>query len=111
MAQDFSAPAPPVPERVQSAFETTYLHDLQVKRLDPKEQGLYVESLDGSVLLADHQGDVAFNPASVIKIATSFAALDRLGPNYHFETAFEAVGEIDKKSRTLDGDLVLASSG
>jgi D-alanyl-D-alanine carboxypeptidase len=111
MAQDFSAPAPPAPERVQSTFETTYLHDLQAKRLDLKEQGLYVESLDGSLTLADHQGDVAFNPASVIKIATSFAALDRLGPNYHFETAFEAVGEINKKTRTLDGDLVLASTG
>ena len=34
----------------------------------------------------------AFNPASVIKIATSFAALDKLGPDYHFETAFEAGG-------------------
>jgi len=112
MAQDFSAPAlAPVPERVQSVFETTYLRNLQAKRLDLKEQGLYVESLDGSVLLADHQGDVAFNPASVIKVATSFAALDRLGPNYHFETAFEAVGEINKKTRTLDGDLILVSTG
>ena len=45
-----------------------------------------------STVLADHQSDVAFNPASVIKIATSFAALDKLGPEYHFETAFEADG-------------------
>jgi D-alanyl-D-alanine carboxypeptidase/D-alanyl-D-alanine-endopeptidase (penicillin-binding protein 4) len=112
MAQEFtSPPQPPVPEHVDSAFATHYLHELKLRGRDLTAQGLYVESLDGSTVFADHQGDVAFNPASVIKIATSFAALDRLGAEYQFETAFEAAGEIKEKTKTLEGDLVLASTG
>jgi D-alanyl-D-alanine carboxypeptidase/D-alanyl-D-alanine-endopeptidase (penicillin-binding protein 4) len=112
LAQDFNAsPTPPPVERIHSQFEDHYLKALAKVGKDLDAQGLYVESLDASTILADHQSDVAFNPASVIKIATSFAALDKLGPEYHFETAFEADGEINKKSRTLEGNLILASTG
>jgi D-alanyl-D-alanine carboxypeptidase len=111
MAQDSASILAPSPERVHSQFEETYLRELSKRGRDLDSQGLYVESLDGSVIFADHRSDVAFNPASVIKIATSFAALDKLGPEYQFETAFEAAGDIQKKTRTLNGDLVLASSG
>jgi D-alanyl-D-alanine carboxypeptidase/D-alanyl-D-alanine-endopeptidase (penicillin-binding protein 4) len=112
MAQEIAAPVqPPSPDRVYSEFEAQYLKKLASLRLDLESQGFYVESLDGSMVLADHKSDAAFNPASVIKIATSFAALEKLGPEYHFETAFEAVGEINKKTRTLEGDLVLLATG
>src|SRR5438093_714978 len=47
----------------------------------------------------------------VIKIATSFAALSKLGPAYHFETSFYADGPVDKKTRTLKGNLILQSTG
>jgi D-alanyl-D-alanine carboxypeptidase/D-alanyl-D-alanine-endopeptidase (penicillin-binding protein 4) len=70
-----------------------------------------VESLDATTVFADHRSNVKFNPASVIKIATSFAALDKLGAEYRFETVFEAAGEIQKKTKTLNGDLVLSSTG
>jgi serine-type D-Ala-D-Ala carboxypeptidase/endopeptidase (penicillin-binding protein 4) len=112
MAQEVGTPVQPLaPERIQSAFENHYLNQLSRYGRDLDSQGLYVESLDGSVVLADHQSKESFNPASVIKIATSFAALDKLGPEYHFETTFEAIGEIKKATRTLEGDLVLSSSG
>jgi len=67
--------------------------------------------LDGHSVFADLNSSVGFNPASVIKVATSFAALSKFGPEYHFETGFYADGTIDKKTHTLDGNLVLASSG
>jgi len=112
MAQDFSASLQgSAPERIHTQFEETYLKELSKRGRSLDSQGLYVESLDGSFVLADHQSNTAFNPASVIKIATSFAALDKLGADYHFETAFEARGEIKKKSRTLEGDLLLVSTG
>lgn len=112
MAQEISAPVQlPAPDRIYSEFEASYLEQLSRLGRDLDSQGLYIESLDGSVVLADHKSDAGFNPASVIKIATSLAALDKLGPEYHFETAFEAAGEIKKKTRTLEGDLVLAATG
>src|SRR5262245_35209581 len=74
MAQDSASipPAPP-PERIHSQFEDSYLKELSKRGRDLDSQGLYVESLDGSAIFADHRSDVAFNPASVIKIATSFS--------------------------------------
>lgn len=111
MAQDFTGSVQPTPERIHTQFEETYLKELTRRGRSLESQGLYVESLDGSFVLADHHSNTAFNPASVIKIATSFAALDKLGAEYHFETAFEVRGEIKKKNKTLEGDLILASTG
>jgi D-alanyl-D-alanine carboxypeptidase len=37
--------------------------------------------------------------------------LYKLGPEYHFETAFYMTGEVNKKTRTLNGDLILLSTG
>src|SRR6187399_3028056 len=99
-----------VPERILTA-ETKYLTQLALKGFRLESQGLLIESLDGSTIYADHQSNVAFNPASVIKLATSFSALQKFGPDFRFETAFYTPGTIDKKTRTLKGDLVLHSSG
>jgi serine-type D-Ala-D-Ala carboxypeptidase/endopeptidase (penicillin-binding protein 4) len=98
-------------ERLKMVSEGRYLEELASLGRNPEAQGLYIESLDGTTVLADHQSNVSFNPASVIKIATSFAALDKFGPDYRFETTFEADGSINKKTRTLDGDLVLQAEG
>lgn len=98
------------PERDTTA-QTNYLTQLALKGLSPDAQGLLIEALDGSAIYADHQSDVPFNPASVIKLATSFTALQKFGPDFKFETAFYAVGEIDRKTKTLKGDLVLISGG
>src|SRR5215475_5200740 len=115
-AQEIPSPVPPVevhnvsPERVTTA-ESNYLSELSHRGLNPTSQGLLIESLDGSTIFADHQSDVAFNPASVIKLATSFAALQKFGPDFRFETAFYAAGNVDKRTRTLNGDLILLSTG
>ena len=70
----------------------------------------HVESLVGDVVTTN-KGDEAINPASVVKVATSMWAIDRLGPDFRFETRFFARGAIDAKTRTLRGDLVVNGSG
>lgn len=75
------------------------------QRLDA--QGVLVESLDRGDLLAQHNADVTFNPASVMKLATSLVALAKFGPDYRYRTNFLAEGTIDAASHTLDGDLVV----
>jgi D-alanyl-D-alanine carboxypeptidase/D-alanyl-D-alanine-endopeptidase (penicillin-binding protein 4) len=101
----------PLPARLFTSSETAYLNNLAARGLSLDRQGLLIESLDGSLVFADHLSDTAFNPASVIKIATSFAALDSFGPDYRFETAFYTDGVLNKKIRTLKGDLILYSTG
>ena len=97
--------------RLAMISESNYLNRLALKGFDLQTQGLLIESLDGRTVYADLNSRVGFNPASVIKVATSFAALAKFGPDYHFETAFMTDGVINKKTRTLTGDLILKTTG
>jgi D-alanyl-D-alanine carboxypeptidase len=98
-------------ERLTSVSETSYLNLLALRGFNLETQGLLIESLDAHTVYAELNSDIGFNPASVIKVATSFAALSKFGPEYHFETGFYSDGTINKKTRTLDGNLVLVSTG
>src|SRR5438105_1674148 len=98
-------------ERLLTASGTNYLHRLALRGFSLESQGVLIESLDGRTVYADLNSSVGFNPASVIKVATSFAALSKLGPEYHFETCFYADGPLNKKTRTLNGNLILATTG
>ena len=73
----------------------------------PDDQGVLIETLDRSQVLAEHNASVTFNPASVMKLATSFVALARLGPDYRYRTSFLADGSIESSSHKLEGDLVV----
>lgn len=75
-------------------------------RSAPLELIWQVESLDGRVL-ASHLPDEPMNPASVLKVGTSLWALERLGPDYRFETRFYARGTLDPQRGILKGDLVV----
>ena len=74
---------------------------------EPEKHGVLIESLDGRRVLASHNADTAFNPASLIKLATSLAALRRLGPDYRFETRVYTTGTLDEAG-TLRGRIHVA---
>src|SRR6185503_17967551 len=78
-AQEIVTPPPvqpPVlPIRLATVSETNYLNQLALKGFNLGTQGILIESLDGRTSYADLNSKVGFNPASVIKVATSFAAL------------------------------------
>jgi D-alanyl-D-alanine carboxypeptidase/D-alanyl-D-alanine-endopeptidase (penicillin-binding protein 4) len=67
-------------------------------------QGVYVDAEDGTVLAAS-VAERAVHPASVTKVATSLALLDRLGPDHRFATRLGATGPI--RDGRLAGDLVV----
>lgn len=73
---------------------------------------LLYHAVDGSgeVLLSDG-ADARFNPASVLKVATSFLALERLGPEYRWETGFACAGPCTVADGVLEGDLILTGGG
>src|SRR4030095_4845794 len=112
-AQEIAVPpaAPKPPVRLATISETNYLNQLALKGFNLETQGLLIESLDAKTVYADLNSNVGFNPASVIKVATSYAALAKFGPDYHFETSFSSDGAINKKTRTLTGDLILKATG
>ncbi len=55
--------------------------------------------------------DDPINPASVVKIATTLWALERLGPEFRYETRCFARGEFDRARGVVRGDLVVQGSG
>jgi len=67
-------------------------------------QGVFVEADDGTVL-ASVLADRAVHPASVTKVATTLALLERLGPDHRFETRVGATGPL--RDGRLAGDLVV----
>src|SRR5262245_42056234 len=97
--------------RLASVSESNYLNQLSLRGFSLESQGLLIESLDGRTVYAELNSGVGFNPASVIKVATSFAALAKLGPEYRFETSFYSLGSVNKKTRTLNGNLILHTTG
>jgi D-alanyl-D-alanine carboxypeptidase/D-alanyl-D-alanine-endopeptidase (penicillin-binding protein 4) len=68
-----------------------------------------VQPLDGTEPLLSHNAEAALNPASVMKLVTSFAALNQLGPGYAWKTELWADGTID--DGTLNGNLVIKGYG
>lgn len=50
-------------------------------------------------------------PASVLKLVTSSAALELLGPDYHFSTKIGYTGNYNKRTGKLTGDLIIKGGG
>jgi D-alanyl-D-alanine carboxypeptidase/D-alanyl-D-alanine-endopeptidase (penicillin-binding protein 4) len=77
---------------------------------DPSTHGVLFESLEpGRRVVAAHNADTTFNPASLVKLATTVVALRKLGPDYRFKIHAYAAGEVDKAG-TLSGDLFFVGS-
>ena len=82
-----------------------------------KRAGLPVDAMAAVVVPVEGKGSgrlswqaaKAMNPASVMKLTTTFAALDLLGPAYTWKTTVSVDGPI--RSGTLHGNLYVRGSG
>ncbi len=68
-----------------------------------------VQAVDGTAPILALNAEVPRNPASTMKLITTFVALDTLGPTHTWPTAFYALGPI--KNGVLDGDLLIKGHG
>jgi D-alanyl-D-alanine carboxypeptidase/D-alanyl-D-alanine-endopeptidase (penicillin-binding protein 4) len=68
-----------------------------------------VEPVDGGAPIVSHRASAAMNPASVMKVVTSHAAFDLLGPAFTFKTDFLVRGELS--NGVLQGDLAIRGGG
>jgi D-alanyl-D-alanine carboxypeptidase/D-alanyl-D-alanine-endopeptidase (penicillin-binding protein 4) len=62
-------------------------------------------------VLRSSDADLRFNPASVLKVATSMLALERLAPTGRFVTRFGCRGECVVVGGVINGDLVVLGGG
>lgn len=73
------------PATIKPSFDATAWYAAHGEA--PEIHGVLVESLDGRRVLASLNPDVTFNPASLLKLATSLVALRKLGADYRFQTS------------------------
>ena len=95
------AAEPELPVSVQSA--------LNVRQVPHDSLSVYIQDLDSGEIVLHWGDDVPRNPASTIKLLTTLAALDILGPTYRWPTNVYALGEIT--DGVLHGDLLLEGRG
>lgn len=77
--------------------------------IPPDHVAVVVQPLDAAAPALSHNAEAALNPASVMKLVTSFAALNQLGPGYVWTTDIWAAGVI--ADGVLNGDLVIKGHG
>jgi D-alanyl-D-alanine carboxypeptidase/D-alanyl-D-alanine-endopeptidase (penicillin-binding protein 4) len=70
---------------------------------------IVVQAVDAPEAVLSHLPDVARSPASVMKIVTTWSALEYLGPAYTWPTEVYFLGGFDGEK--LDGDLALKGYG
>ncbi len=86
------------------------VQDLLDKAGIPYESvGVYVQDVADSAPLIDFNADDPKNPASVMKLVTTAAALHALGPDYRWYTVAYAGGPLN--GERLEGDLILKGFG
>lgn len=71
---------------------------------------VYVQAVEGKTPILSHNADKSMNPASVMKLVTTNAALDLLTPNYRWKTEIYRDGEVSSNG-LLQGDLIIKGYG
>jgi D-alanyl-D-alanine carboxypeptidase/D-alanyl-D-alanine-endopeptidase (penicillin-binding protein 4) len=82
---------------------------LEVRKIPLDSLGLWIQEVGSDEPMVAHGAGRAFNPASAIKLLTTWAALEVLGPAYTWKT--EVYGNGTLSDGILDGDLILKGYG
>jgi D-alanyl-D-alanine carboxypeptidase/D-alanyl-D-alanine-endopeptidase (penicillin-binding protein 4) len=98
-------PAPPTPALPQPVAQA-----LARAQIPPSALALVVQEVRRNDARLSNQAQTAVNPASLMKLVTTFAALELLGPTYAWRTGVYAHGTLNGQG-VLEGDLVLRGSG
>ncbi len=72
---------------------------------------IFIADPDNGEIIADYNSGKSLIPASVMKLITSAAALELLGPDHTFKTTVGYTGSINNKSGKLIGDIVIRGGG
>jgi len=82
---------------------------LEQAGIPARSVGIVVQAVDGGTPLLAHNARQPLNPASAMKLLTTYAGLELLGPAHTWRT--EALGEAAARDGRLDGNLYLRGSG
>lgn len=92
-----------------AALPAAFTAELKRAGIPLTHVAVQVQPLDADRPTLSHNAGAALNPASVMKLVTSFAALHQLGPGYTWTTHVWADGPI--ADGVLHGDLIIKGHG
>lgn len=78
-------------------------------KIPEQSLSLYIKEIDVPRPLLELNTDIPRNPASAIKLITTYAGLDILGPSYTWETRFYLDGTLN--DGVLNGNLIMKGGG
>ncbi|GAB4060258.1 D-alanyl-D-alanine carboxypeptidase/D-alanyl-D-alanine endopeptidase [Uliginosibacterium sediminicola] len=93
----------------QAALPEAVAQPLKAAGIPAAHVALWVAPASGGAPSLQHNVDAAFNPASVMKLLTSSAALEVLGPSFSWSTEAFVQGEL--RDGVLNGRLILRGGG
>lgn len=96
-------------EAADTALPTSVSAALKRAAITPSAIGIVVQEVGNGHSAVSLNAQVPFNPASTMKLLTTDAALELLGPTYTFTTQVLTRGR--RNGEQLDGDLILRGSG
>jgi D-alanyl-D-alanine carboxypeptidase/D-alanyl-D-alanine-endopeptidase (penicillin-binding protein 4) len=92
-----------------SSLPAKVQHALKANKISPQSLSVVTLPLDGAGSGTFFNADVSVNPASTMKLVTTYAALELLGPTHQWKTEFYADGPL--KDGVLNGNLFLKGGG
>jgi D-alanyl-D-alanine carboxypeptidase/D-alanyl-D-alanine-endopeptidase (penicillin-binding protein 4) len=95
--------------QAQSSLPPTVAQALASVKIPASAVAAVVQEVGGSRAALSVNAAASMNPASVMKLVTTYAALEQLGPAYRWKTEAYAAGAL--QDGVLDGDLFLKGSG
>ena len=95
----------PLPAKLPAAITQLLAKD----RIDPSQVSIYITPTKGATALAEHRIDERLMPASIIKLATTYAALLEFGSGWRWPTRFFYTGTL--RGGTITGDLAVKAYG
>jgi D-alanyl-D-alanine carboxypeptidase/D-alanyl-D-alanine-endopeptidase (penicillin-binding protein 4) len=92
-----------------AALPDSLLEALQEEKMTTEDIAVLIQDVESDKPLLAHNINKPLNPASVMKLVTTYSALQILGPDYSWKTEFYLDGTL--KNGTLFGDLVIKGYG
>jgi len=93
----------------QTALPPPVAQALATAKIQPGNTAMVVQELGASRASLSVNSAASMNPASVMKLVTTYAALDVLGPAYRWKTEAYTTGPV--REGILEGDLALKGYG
>jgi D-alanyl-D-alanine carboxypeptidase/D-alanyl-D-alanine-endopeptidase (penicillin-binding protein 4) len=97
------------PEPGFDSLPTAVARELRSEAIAPSSVAIVVRAIDSGALDLQHNASAPMNPASTMKLLTTYAALELLGPAFQWRT--EALASAPLRNGRLEGDLFLRGSG